>query len=276
MSAQKYLLTIILFTIFMLTQNIFTQESQKVIKEQLFLVQPDGKLTIKMPAGKIIVNSWDTAGAFSAFGIGNELIVKIYGNDAAEKNFNFDINKAGNDIEVKGEKNSMQKEIGDDYEIRCEVSLPKQYNFNIEADTKCGNIKISGINGSVKTNTTGGNINIEHTDGDISANTMGGNIDIRTGTGKVDANTMGGNIKLDYSGINKGIELNTMGGNIHAVLPSDINGEADFSTPSGKISCDFAQPEKSFVSSFLKAKFNNGGEKISINTSAGNINVEKK
>lgn len=233
----------------------------KLLKQDNFQVQTGGNLTVKTPAGKIEISSWEK----------NEANVKIYGNSNAEENVNFEITQSVTEIKVIGK---MNKDKGSNLDIRYEIMVPKEYN--VETDTKGGNIVITGLKGNKVVNTMGGNIHIQEGEGDIKANTMGGNIKMLTKEGKIDANTMGGNINLEYTGANKGIELNTMGGNIHVTLPSDINGEADFTTAAGKISCDFAEPEKSFASSTLKAKFNNGGEAINISTAAGNIRVEKK
>ncbi len=243
--------------------NSSSGDNMKLIKEQSFTVQSGGILNVKTPAGSISVSSWDK----------NETNVKIYGNDNAEENLVFELTQTGVDVSVNAKYKEDSQNTGG-YNLKYEITIPKEYN--IEADTKGGNIVVTDIKGFKEINTMGGNIKIENGEGNIKANTMGGNIKMVTKDGKIEANTMGGNISLDYAGTNSGIELNTMGGNIHATLPADINGDADFSTAAGKISCDFAEPEKNFASSSLKAKFNNGGEAISINTAAGNIHVEKK
>jgi hypothetical protein len=240
-----------------------SEDDLKLIKEQSFQVQSGGILNVKTPSGNIKVTTWDK----------NEVNLKIYGEDYDADNVDFEISQAGVDVSVVAKIKEGAIEKGS-FNLKYEINVPREYN--VEADTKGGNIGVSDAKGYKLLNTMGGNISIERGEGDIKANTMGGNISMNDKNGKIDANTMGGNIKLDYIGDNKGIELNTMGGNIHASLPPDINGEADFTTAAGKISCDFAQPEKSFASSSLKAKFNNGGEAINISTSAGNINVEKK
>ena len=262
MLKKCFLILTSLSLITMVTFTTIVQEDLKLLKEQTFTVQSGGNLTVKAPAGNIKIISWDKS----------EANVKIYGNENVEGNIDFEVTQTGNDISVIGKAKDESKQSN--LKAKFEIILPKQ--FNVEANTKGGNIDINDINGKIKVNTMGGNISLDKTEGEIDANTMGGNIGITTTNGKVSANTMGGNISLDYAGTNKGIDLNTMGGNIHAKLPADINGEADFSTSAGKITCDFAKPEKSYASSSLKAKFNDGGEAISINTSAGNINVEKK
>lgn len=66
-----------------------------------------------------------------------------------------------------------------------------------------------------------------------------------------------------------------MAGSIKVDLPSDFDADADVSTMVGKIHCDFAQPEKGMVSSFIKTKFNNGGKPFKCSTMAGSITISK-
>jgi len=245
------------------TAKSIPEDDFKLLQEKSFTVQSGGILQVKSILGNVTVSTWDK----------NETNVKIYGNDNAEKDINFELVQNGVDVSVTA-KFKDEKENSGDYELKYEIMVPKEYN--VEAETKGGNIVITGTKGYKELNTMGGNIKVDNGEGNVKANTMGGNIKMVTKEGKIEANTMGGNITLDYTGANNGIDLNTMGGNIHATLPSDINGDADFSTAAGKISCDFAEPVKDYASSSLKAKFNNGGEPISINTAAGNIHVEKK
>lgn len=245
------------------TIQTISDDDSKLLTDKSFTVQAGGILQVKSILGNVKVSTWDK----------NETNVKIYGNDNTEKDINFEVIQNGVDVSVTA-KFKDDKENSGNYQLKYEIMVPKEYN--IEAETKGGNIVVTGTKGYKELNTMGGNIKVDNAEGDVKANTMGGNIKMVTRDGKIDANTMGGNISLDYTGNNSGIALNTMGGNIHATLPSDINGNADFSTAAGKISCDFAEPIKDYASSSLKAKFNNGGELISINTAAGNIHVEKK
>ncbi len=250
-------------TFFSLTMETLSKDDLKLLKDVTFSVQSGGKLSLNTPVGTIKISSSDK----------NEATFKVYGNESAENKLDFDIVQSGNDINIKAnQKKDADKNGG--YNLKYEITLPREYN--LETNTKGGNVDVNDIKGKIQVNTMGGNITSEKNEGELDLNTMGGNIKISANSSKLKANTMGGNIMLDFSGINNGIDLNTMGGNIHVTLPSDINGDADFSTAAGKITCDFAAPEKNLVSSSLKAKFNSGGEAISINTAAGNISVVKK
>jgi hypothetical protein len=260
----KLLLLSTIFLIGCSTSKSTMGDDMKLIQEKTFSVTSDAYLTVKTAAGKIKISTWDK----------NEVNVKIYANENTEGSMDFDISQGGVDVNVDGKMKQDNEKNNNNLNVRYEITTPKL--FNIEADTKGGNVEVLGLDGSKNVNTMGGDVNIENGEGMIDANTMGGNIHIVMSNGKIKANTMGGNISLEYKGVNKGIELNTMGGNIHASLPPDIDGNADVSTMAGKISCDFAQPVNNFASSSLNAKFNNGGEPIKITTAAGSINIEKK
>jgi len=240
-----------------------TEDDLKLIKDLTFSTISDGYLLFNTASGKVKITSWDKT----------DVNVKLYANENAENNMDFIISQAGADINVTGKmKTDSSSKIG--ISIRYEITVPK--TFNIEAQSNDGNIAVSSVIGTKYVNTKQGNLKFDSCEGLIDASTLEGNIRINSGNGKVKASTMAGNISLVYVGLNSGIELNTMAGNIKAILPSDINGDADISTLAGKISCDFAQPENNSTSSSLKVKFNSGGEAIKISTAAGNINIEKK
>jgi len=274
-------------------------DDARLLFEKTLQTEPGKELVTSLIAGGVIVSTWTN----------NEVNVKVYGNDEAEEKVIFIAENTETGVKVEGKK----KESGNfkHLTLRVEVIVPQNYNVKlfssggslevnnlkgkIEANTSGGNIKIENTNGNIEAYTAGGNISIETSNGDITASTSGGKILINgfngnvdastaggdinlTGTeGKIAASTAGGNIRLDYTGKNMGIDLSTLGGNITATLPSDFNADADIGTLAGKVRCDFAQVEtKNKIYSYVKAKFNGGGEDFKCTTSAGNITITKK
>jgi hypothetical protein len=261
--------------------------------------QPNKELITSLIAGGVTISTWNN----------NQVNIKVYGNDEAEEKIVFKAESNENGVKVEGK----QKETKNfkNLTIRVEITVP--VNYNIKLYSAGGSFTVSGVNGLIEANTSGGNIKIENTAGNITAHTAGGNIIVETskgdieattsggsisatgfdgnidastagghidlvgGNGKIEASTAGGNIHLDYTGKNMGIDMTTLGGNITATLPTDFSANADIGTLVGKITCDFAKVEsKSSVSSYVKTKFNNGGEEFKCTTSAGNIIVSKK
>lgn len=282
-----------------LSSGLLVAGDARLLFEKTLSTEQGKELTTSLIAGSITVSTWSQ----------NEVNVKVYGNDEAEEKIIFSAETTESGVKVEGKQ--KESKTMKDLSIRVEIVVPK--NYNIKLYSSGGSFKIEGVNGKVEANSSGGSISINNTSGNLEAYTAGGNIsiessngDIKASTsggkisingfagnvdastaggdinlvgenGKIDASTAGGNIRLDYAGKNLGIDMSTLGGNITASLPVDFDADADIGTLAGKITCDFAKVEsKNKVASYVRAKFNNGGETFKCTTSAGNIIVTKK
>lgn len=292
-----------IFTISLLTLlfmgKITQADDARLLFEKTISTESGKELIISLVAGGIEISTWDK----------NEVNVKVYGNDEAEEKIVFSAEQTSTGVKVDGKQKDSKN--FKNLTIRVEITVPKNYDLKlyssggnlsvkdlagkIETNTSGGNIKIDNTNGNLEANTSGGNVSISVSIGDIKVSTAGGkisvndfngNVDVSTAggdinldgsNGKIDASTAGGSIRLDYSGKNFGVDMSTLGGNINASLPGDFDADADIGTLAGNISCDFAKVQKeNHVTSFIRAKFNNGGEVFKCTTSAGNITVTKK
>lgn len=279
--------------------KVTTADDAKLLFEKSIPTESGKELITSLVAGSIQVSSWSN----------NEVSVKVYGNDEAEEKIIFSAEQTSTGVKVDGKQKDTKNMRN--LTIRVEIIVPQRYDIKLYSSG--GNLSIKDITGKIETNTSGGNISIENTTGNLEAYTAGGNVNINiskgnikistsggkitasdfTGNvdastaggdinlegrdGKIDASTAGGNIRLDYSGKNLGVDMSTLGGNINASLPNDFGADADIGTLAGKITCDFAKVEKeNHVSSYVRTKFNNGGETFKCTTSAGNIIVTKK
>ena len=274
-------------------------DDAKLLFEKSISTESGKELVTSIVAGSIQISSWSN----------NEVNVKVYGNDEAEEKVVFSAEQTSTGVKVDGKQKDTKKMKN--ITIRVEIIVPQSYdiklyssggslsvkditgkietntsggsiaiensNGNLEAYTAGGNVNISQSTGNIKVSTSGGKISVKDFDGNVDVSTAGGNIDLDGKNGKIDASTAGGSIRLDYTGKNLGMDLSTLGGNITATLPNDFDADADIGTLAGKITCDFAKVEKeNHVSSFIRSKFNNGGETFKCTTSAGNIIVTKK
>lgn len=279
--------------------QITTADDARLLFEKTIPTEAGKELYTSLVAGSIQVSSWAN----------NEVNVKVYGNDEAEEKIIFTAEQTSTGVKVDGKQKDTKNMRN--LNVRVEIIVPESYNIKLYSSG--GNLTIKDITGKIETNTSGGSISIEKTTGDLEAYTAGGNVNINlsngnikistsggkitatdfngnvdastaggdinlAGTnGRIEASTAGGNIKLDYTGKNLGIDMSTLGGNINASLPTDFDADADIGTLAGKITCDFAKVEKdNHVSSYVRSKFNNGGETFKCTTSAGNITVTKK
>ncbi len=279
--------------------QITTADDARLLFEKTIPTEAGKELYTSLVAGSIQVSSWANS----------EVNVKVYGNDEAEEKIIFTAEQTSTGVKVEGKQKDTKNMRN--LTVRVEIIVPESYNIKLYSSG--GNLTIKDITGKIETNTSGGSISIEKTTGDLEAYTAGGNVNINfsngnikistsggkitatdfngnvdastaggdinlVGTnGRIEASTAGGNIKLDYTGKNLGIDMSTLGGNINASLPTDFDADADIGTLAGKITCDFAKVEKdNHVSSYVRSKFNNGGETFKCTTSAGNITVTKK
>lgn len=294
---KSTLLIALLYTIVCFKTSM--ADDARLLFEATLDTEPGKELSTSLIAGSVKISSWNN----------NQVSVKVYGNDEAEEKvvFKAESNESGVKVEGKQTETKDFKNLT----IKVEIIVPQSYNIKlfstggnfsvqnvngfIEANTSGGSIKLENTVGDLKAYTAGGNITIESSQGNIDATTSGGtisitsfdgNVDASTSgghiilagrDGKINASTAGGHIKLDYSGINKGIDMSTLGGNISATLPNDFSADANIGTLVGKITCDFAKSQTDgYVSSYIKAKFNDGGEVFKCTTSAGNITISRK
>lgn len=279
--------------------KLTSADDARLLFEKTISTESGKELITSLVAGGIEISTWDK----------NEVNVKVYGNDEAEEKIIFSAEETSTGVKVEGKQKDSKNFRN--LTIRVEIVVPKNYDLKLYSSG--GNLSVKDITGKIETNTSGGNIKIENTSGNLEAYTAGGNVaisisngDIKVSTsggkisvndfngnidvstaggdivlegknGKIDASTAGGSIKLDYEGKNMGVDMSTLGGNINASLPGDFDADADIGTLAGKITCDFAKVQKeNHVSSYIRAKFNNGGETFKCTTSAGNITVTKK
>ncbi len=274
-------------------------DDARLLFEKTISTQSGKELITSLVAGGIEISTWDKS----------EVNIKVFGNDEAQEKIIFSAEETSTGVKVEGkqkDKNNFRN-----LTIRVEITVPKNYDLklyssggnltvkditgkietntsggnisidnsrgNLEAYTAGGNVAISVSKGDVKVSTSGGKITVDDFDGNVDVSTAGGDIVLNGKNGRIDASTAGGSIKLDYEGKNMGIDMSTLGGNITATLPGDFDADADIGTLAGKINCDFAKVQKeNHVSSFVRAKFNNGGETFKCTTSAGNITVNKR
>lgn len=279
----------------------YSADKLKVIHDKTFPISPGKDFKLDASSGDILISSWNK----------NEVHVKILGNDKAKEKVEFNFNDSEDMIEVEAKYDWSLFMLMKGVQLRFEVQVPKE--FNIDAATSGGDIKVqsikgkfvlktsggdvivSDLNGNVEVSTSGGDIvfnntygelNLSTSGGDVKGNKFSGNLEAATSGGdislvgsdvKINGSTSGGNISLDYSGQNQGIELSTSGGDISVKLPKDFNASANLSTLGGDIKSDFKGNNAVTISSFkFEADINSGGNPLVLKTTGGDIVVKKK
>src|SRR3989449_1064211 len=112
--------------------------------------------------------------------------------------------------------------------VAFEVSVPFQYNLDVQ--TRAGDIETDDINGSVSLLTYGGNISVQQAGGSVSVATTGGQIDFGEASGSVRAHTGGGGIRILH--VAGPIQLETSDGSI---CLTRVQGAVRAATGSGTI-----------------------------------------
>lgn len=222
---------------------------------------------------------------------GSDIIVTTTVSDAARDRWNEDYNTTP-------------------LNVRLEISVPRAYN--VDLDTRAGNISVNDLDGEVRTETGGGNLEFGNINGSVWAHTAGGNIDIGDVDGNVDVETSGGNIHIDRAGgevraetsggnitvdeVGGTIDARTSGGNISAnitrqpagdcrlstsagtisvTLAAGIGVDIDASTSIGGVSSDF-DVDGRVTRNSISGSINGGGPELHLRTSAGRIRIRER
>jgi DUF4097 and DUF4098 domain-containing protein YvlB len=242
----------------------YRSNSTKVIQEKSFSISPGKKLVLDADAGDVQITPWDKS----------EVYVKVIGNENAAEKYTFDFNATSEEIKIEAERKGSWNWFAN-IKLRFEIKVPT--NFNVYANTAGGDIKLGGIKGDIALKTSGGDIWGDRFEGDFEAKTSGGDINIFCNNAKITANTSGGDIDLEYSGINKGIELKTSGGDIDIKVPQDFNADVDLGTSGGDAECNLTLNNvRKLSDSKIIGSINNGGAPLVAHTSGGDVTVNKK
>lgn len=303
---HKLLFTVITLVFYLSTFLVYpktnsTDEKLKIIHDKTFSLLPSSNLILDASSGDVVISSWDK----------NEVNIKILGNDQAKEKVDIVFKESKYGIKVQAKYGWALSNIFKKILLKFEVKLP--HDFNVDASTSGGEMKLQDIRGKINAKTSGGQIDLAKLSGRIKASTSGGDILFNELTGNIEIETSGGNIKgrqfsgnlkvstsggdislsgmdskilgstsggdivLDYKGKNQGIELTTLGGDIIVTLPADFDASADLSALGGNVKCDFKGNNAVKISSSkFEADINNGGNPLKLKTSGGEIVVKKK
>lgn len=148
---------------------------------------------------------------------------------------------------------------------KVKVTLPKNVNLIV----KCRNI---------------GDLSIKGFEGEIEAKTNTGNIKLIDITGPLTVNSSTGHIKVVFSKVNQKspISIRVASGEIDVTIPANTKADLDINARGTLYTnLDIKQEKKEGLSysgggSRIKQKLNNGGVKIKLSTSIGDIYLRKK
>ena len=172
--------------------------------------------------------------------------------------FGFSIKKEGNILYVSDLK-SMHQRRG------LNITLPKNMNISVDAGN-LGSIEMEGFTGEIEASANVGRIQMKNVTGPIT----------------VDANV--GKVDIDFDKVSQSspITISTSVSEIDVALPANTKANIELKTQ-GTVytNFDFETPKKKGMPNVsgrksIVSKLNNGGVKIYIKSSMGNIYLRKK
>jgi len=249
-----------------LTSSVFAQELTKrgryYVAEitKTFKVEEGGKLIIDDVRGDIRVTTWDKKEVFVKELKRMDVYTEEEARTVLEKS-KSSYRQRGNTIEIGGEYYSR-----DWIKSEFDVIVPKV--FEVDIQTRGGDISVSRLKGEVRLKTSGGDIILEEIDGEVDAHTSGGDIEVINSTKSVRIKTSGGDIELENIG--GPLTAKTSGGNI---VLRNSKSRMDLHTSGGSIEIkDAGGHVKAHTSGGDIEVINTQGD-VEVHTSGGDIDL---
>lgn len=183
----------------------------------------------------------------------------VYSGGVDNTGFGMSINQEGSVLRVKDLKSRMQRN-------GLQITLPKTMDIQLDAGS-LGRAIVVGFSSEIEVNTSVGSISLKDVTGPITAHSSTGTIDV------------------DFSSVSQSspITLNSSTGVVDVSIPSNTKANLELQSTMGTIYTDFdlhkpSEDGMKVVGSTRKieSKLNNGGVKIVLRSSTGNIYLRKK
>jgi DUF4097 and DUF4098 domain-containing protein YvlB len=147
----------------------------------------------------------------------------------------------------------------------------------IKINTSGGGITIAGGSGSLSGDTTGGPVRVSDFHGDTRVETSGGGITLENVIGRIEGSTSGGPISVTVPSVTPdSVKLSTSGGGITARLPENAAFNLDAETSGGSVGSELPVTVVGTMEyGRLKGTVNGGGKSVRLETSGGDIRIEK-
>jgi DUF4097 and DUF4098 domain-containing protein YvlB len=169
-----------------------------------------------------------------------------------EKYYEVEISKDATSVNATAKR---RQDVKWAQENGLSISFRAYVPMGVATDLKTsgGNVSMENLNGQQTAATSGGNIEVKNVKGNATVRTSGGNIEVDGFNGTLDAITSGGNIEAEDA--KGGLKLRTSGGNLEL---SSVSGNLEAQTSGGNI----------------EARITELGERISLTTSSGDVDVK--
>ncbi|MYC76853.1 DUF4097 domain-containing protein [Candidatus Poribacteria bacterium] len=176
------------------------------------------------------------------------------------------------DVHIEGKfKHGREhwRKIRNRLEIRFHVTIPKDYNVDLE--TQGGSIKVGDLDGTVRAHTSGGSLRLGNITSTVWGRTSGGSIKLTSCGSPVDLKTSGGSIEVvDVAG---DVQAQTSGGSLRF---GDITGSIWGKTSGGSIKVASCSGGADVQTSGGGIRLQSVGGDVNAKTSGGNIHAVMK
>jgi DUF4097 and DUF4098 domain-containing protein YvlB len=235
-----------------------------------------GNLTLETITGDVTIEGWDEPRA--------EVKITRSGNSEVRdtsdgSNLKLTTDPRGGDVkyEIKLPRTAGRVEIR---AASSDIAL-SDFTGNVQINNGNGSVTMSDMNGDIKVNTANGDISFSDVQGVLWVNTASGTIDLQDVNGKITANSASGDIGVSFAGGNlEPLSVNTVSGDIEVTFDSDVNADLTVKTLSGDIEVDesFGIDVRSTppVGKEARGRIGAGGQSIRINTTAGDVRIQKQ
>jgi hypothetical protein len=265
--------------------------------EQRGAAQAGGRLRVNLDSGSIVIESHDR----------EEVRVDVLAAGVGAGRLDFELSAEGDNVTLRGRPRGWMPDVLGSPHVRARVRVPSEFSVDIrtgggaieiedlegevrvrssggdiemgrirgdvDAETSGGAIEVGEVDGELRARTSGGPIRIFAVSGRVEARTSGGPIEILRAGDRVDANTSGGAISVRFSETPSGV-LETSGGDIDVEFPEDEGMDLDARTSGGSVRIDEQLAVRGRVEpTRVEAELNEGGDRLRLRTSGGDIRI---
>ena len=185
-------------------------------------------------------------------------------------NVEINVNEVDNLIEIEAEYTGQRSPIPS---VDMNIKVPSYVTIDT-VKTSNGAIQISDTKGNITAQTSNGAIIIENVDGYVQATTSNGRIEIKQTRGIRDLQSSNLGINAEILDFQDNISVSTSNGAITLYINPTLNADIEMTTSNGEISISGLSLNLTVNEEKHKVgKLGEGGNKISISTSNGNIKI---
>jgi len=162
--------------------------------------------------------------------------------------------------------------------VRLRISLPPGHAVQVSQTN--GPIRVAGLDRNSSLTTTNGSIKSITCNADLTLQTTNGAIDVEEHDGSLIATAQNGALDLDVADLaaNQMIDAQTQNGSLRLRLPANVDANLTADTSNGRVRLraeDFNSVSDASISPrSVRAKLNDGGAMVDLDTTNGNITIE--